>query len=89
MKPNPSGVVSVWRTLVKQIKGLLTLPVDWYDASPLGLGPLPPMDPRVAAERGNPGLTYGTASRFKSPLIELDQRVLQSLWRRASRPQQC
>jgi len=34
------------------------------DATPLGLGLFSQLDPRVAARRGNPGLSYITASRF-------------------------
>jgi hypothetical protein len=40
------------------------------------------LDPRVAAQRGNPGLTYATASRYKSLPVRLDQSFLQfvAIW---------
>jgi len=40
--------------------------------NPFGVGLLPNSYPRVAAQRGNPGLSYITTSRYK-PKLRLDQ----------------
>jgi len=48
--------------------GLRLLHNRIFSRNPVGVVPLPQLDPRVAARRGNPGLSYITASRFWTTL---------------------
>jgi hypothetical protein len=43
------------------------------DATPVGVETLSPFDPKVAAQRGNPGLNDITALRYKSLIIRIVQ----------------